>query len=82
MIRTKEGVGDSREILVREALEGLRAYRDAKDNKAPFCEVERLRLNVAALCRAAFDIQIFSFDQQSTSQSSLILLVVFYSVSV
>lgn len=82
MIGTKEGVGVSREILVRETLEGLRAYIDAKDNDAPFCEVERLRLIVAASCRAAFDIQVCSFGQQSTAQSSLILLVVFYRVSV
>ncbi|MCU7237167.1 hypothetical protein OC929_03820 [Pseudomonas peradeniyensis] len=43
MVQTEDPILEIGEPLVRQALEALRAYHDARDGGAPAEEVERLR---------------------------------------
>lgn len=58
MKRTLEGKAKAGEPLLREALEAIRAHRDAVAGGAPLEEVERLRLLADSLYRAVVDFQL------------------------
>jgi hypothetical protein len=45
------------EPIIRNALEALRAYHDAKDGGAPVEEIERLRRAADSACRALSEFQ-------------------------
>lgn len=58
MKRTLEGMAKAGEPLLREALEAIRAHRNAQDGGASPEEVERLRLLADSLYQAAADFQL------------------------
>jgi len=49
------------ESIVREALEALRAYHDAKDGGAPVEEIKRLRQAAELACKCMSDFQLNTF---------------------
>ncbi|MCT8165608.1 MULTISPECIES: hypothetical protein [unclassified Pseudomonas] len=58
MKRTIEGMAKVGEPMLREALEAIRAYRDAEDSGAPQDEVARLKLLADSLYQAVVDFQL------------------------
>lgn len=58
MKRTLEGMAKAGKPLLREALEAIRAQRDAEDGGAPVEEVECLKLLADSLYQAAVDFQL------------------------
>lgn len=52
------------ELIVRSALEALRAYHAAMDDGAPAEEVERLRRSADIACRAVSDFRRTMLDKQ------------------
>jgi hypothetical protein len=63
MKRTLEGMALAGEPLLRDALEAIRAHRDAEEGGAPFDEVERLRLLADSLYNAVIDYQLIAAGQ-------------------
>lgn len=63
MKRTLEGMTKAGEPLLREALEALKAHRDAVDGGAPWEEVERLRMLADSLYHAVMDYQLLEAGQ-------------------
>lgn len=57
MRQVSDDVVAAGEPLIRNALETLRAYHDAKDGGAPVEEIERLRQAADSACRALSDFQ-------------------------
>lgn len=58
MKRTLEGMAKAGELLLREALEAIRAHRDAEDGGAPVEVIERLKVLADSLYNAAVDFQL------------------------
>lgn len=58
MKRTLEGMAMAGEPLLREALEAIRAHRDAVAGGAPWEEVHRLRMLADSLYHAVVDYQL------------------------
>ncbi|HDS0927410.1 TPA: hypothetical protein QDZ23_002055 [Pseudomonas putida] len=58
MKRTLEGMAKAGEPLLREALEAIRAHRDAEVGGAPPEVVERLRFLADSLYHAVLDFQL------------------------
>ena len=63
MKRTLEGMALAGEPLLRDALEAIRAHRDAEEGGAPLEEVERLRLLADSLYNAVIDYQLIAAGQ-------------------
>ncbi|WP_282362126.1 hypothetical protein [Pseudomonas sp. PS01300] len=63
MKRTLEDMTKAGEPLMREALEAIRAHRDAMAGGAPREEVERLRLLADSLYHALMDFQLLEAGQ-------------------
>jgi len=63
MKRTLEGMALAGEPLLRDALEAIRAHRDAEEGGAPLEEVERLRLLADSLYNAVIDFQLIVAGQ-------------------
>lgn len=58
MKRTLEGMALAGEPLLREALEAIRAHRDAEAGGAPWEEVARLQMLADSLYEAVVDFQL------------------------
>ena len=63
MKRTLEGIALAGELLLRQALEAIRAHRAAEENGASIEEVARLRLLADSLYNAAIDYQLVAAGQ-------------------
>lgn len=63
MKRTLEGMALAGEPLLRDALEAIRAHRDAEEGGAPLEEIERLRLIADSLYNAVIDFQLIVAGQ-------------------
>lgn len=58
MKRTLEGMALAGEPLMRQALEAIRAHRDAEKAGAPWEEVARLQMLADSLYEAVVDFQL------------------------
>lgn len=58
MKRTLEGMTKAGVPLLQEALEAIRAHRDAEDGGAPAEQIKRLRLLADSLYHAVLDFQL------------------------
>lgn len=65
MKRSLEGMALDGEPLLREALEAIRAHRDAQAGCAPPEEVERLRLLAESRYQSVVDLQFPAADDPS-----------------
>lgn len=64
MEQTEDRIFRIGEPIVREALEALRAYHDAKDGGAPPPEIERLRQIAESASKRLSDFQRVALDSQ------------------